>query len=297
MTDKDKLFMLNKMLQERRIVATTKIGEGLESIVYEGFDHVTNEQVAIKQTREAHINNGNDLIHESREILAQEYALLKHLQKNGFTHSPKRLAFIETSREPLLVMDRLYPAKPLSNKEVANVLASVHAMPLPTFLLRGMEDYNDVNEVIVARLSRRLTVIESFVSLPFSLDQVRPFLVPGQEHEQYCLLHMDVRPQNFLESQDGELFFLDWSNALIGPPLLEFCRMMEYGDFDLALPFEKAAFKTVRALLYRLDTAVMLAIVFYSEQRNEQRFKQQVKRIYNIVGALQEEVGKATVRK
>ncbi|HEX3648630.1 MAG TPA: hypothetical protein VHV49_09380 [Pseudonocardiaceae bacterium] len=67
---------------------------------------------------------------------------------------------------------------------------------------------------------------------------------------------------------------LDWSNALVGDPAMELGRLAEYArlpgnglDYEQVLagygepvPVDSAAF-----WIYRLDAAVMLALLFHSE--------------------------------
>ncbi len=88
------------------------------------------------------------------------------------------------------------------------------------------------------------------------------------------LVHLDVRASNLRCGGGAVRALLDWSNALIGDPLLEIGRLAEYAlvpenglDFDaiangygIPVPADSAAF-----WVYRLDTAVMLALVFHSE--------------------------------
>ena len=86
-----------------------------------------------------------------------------------------------------------------------------------------------------------------------------------------ALLHMDIRPANLLTKSGALRGVVDWSNALIGDPALELARIAEYGfltreflaGYDDQTPF--AQVPAAAELLFRLDTAVMLAVVFLSE--------------------------------
>jgi hypothetical protein len=81
----------------------------------------------------------------------------------------------------------------------------------------------------------------------------------------------------------GIAALLDWSNALCGDPVLELARLEEYArmpengiDPDAvragyAAVHELPDLNTPTALLYRLDAAVMLALVFLSEAPDPKR--------------------------
>jgi aminoglycoside phosphotransferase (APT) family kinase protein len=99
------------------------------------------------------------------------------------------------------------------------------------------------------------------------------------------LLHMDARPANLLTHKGHILGLVDWSNALIGDPALELARIAECGyltpeflqGYGVADPF--AHLPKAVEVLYRLDTAIMLGVVFLSEAPNEALAQAQVTRI------------------
>jgi aminoglycoside phosphotransferase (APT) family kinase protein len=88
------------------------------------------------------------------------------------------------------------------------------------------------------------------------------------------LLHLDVRAPNLRCAGGAVSAVLDWSNALTGDPLLELARIAEYAllpengldchailaGYGEPVPADSPAF-----WIYRLDTAVMLALLFSSE--------------------------------
>ena len=88
------------------------------------------------------------------------------------------------------------------------------------------------------------------------------------------LVHLDVWSSNLRCAGRAVRAVLDWSNALIGDPAMELGRLAEYAllpenglDYEAVLagyrepvPVDSAAF-----WIYRLDAAVMLALLFSSE--------------------------------
>lgn len=84
--------------------------------------------------------------------------------------------------------------------------------------------------------------------------------------------------------------FLDWSNALIGDPLIEFARIVEYGHKHPKIIEGYGGYPPhppVSEIFYRLDTAVMLTVVFLSEAPDPIKANVvQIKRIKELVKAL-----------
>jgi aminoglycoside phosphotransferase (APT) family kinase protein len=99
------------------------------------------------------------------------------------------------------------------------------------------------------------------------------------------LLHLDVRRANMLVQGGRLVGLVDWTNALIGAPVLELARLAEYGEVDLASglfdPFEDEA-----EMVFRLDAAVMLAVVFVSEAPDASRAGEQLSRVKDLLDLL-----------
>jgi aminoglycoside phosphotransferase (APT) family kinase protein len=103
---------------------------------------------------------------------------------------------------------------------------------------------------------------------------------------------MDMRPANVL-TRDGHIVaVIDWSNALIGDPALELARIAEYGYLDAefyagyGMTDGFAHVPRSVELLYRLDTAVMLAVVFLSESPDPQCAQSQGQRVIKLSAQL-----------
>ncbi|PFA62950.1 hypothetical protein CN378_18080 [Bacillus sp. AFS015802] len=83
------------------------------------------------------------------------------------------------------------------------------------------------------------------------------------------LLHMDIRPENILFKNRQIVGLFDWTNALVGDPVLELMRINEYGclsdEFiDHYDGFEKEINRVPDLVrwLYQLDTSLMLTLLF-----------------------------------
>jgi aminoglycoside phosphotransferase (APT) family kinase protein len=96
---------------------------------------------------------------------------------------------------------------------------------------------------------------------------------------------MDMRPANLLTWRSEIKVVVDWTNALTGDPALELARIAEYGHLTDEF---RAGYGPVTntprdlELLYRLDTAVMLAVVFLSEAPNAELGARQVARTVQL---------------
>jgi aminoglycoside phosphotransferase (APT) family kinase protein len=105
------------------------------------------------------------------------------------------------------------------------------------------------------------------------------------------LVHLDVRASNLRCTGGAVRGVVDWSNALIGDPAMELGRLAEYAslpdngvDYEAVLagysepvPVESAAF-----WIYRLDAAVMLALLFNSEASHADRGPRAVDRLREV---------------
>lgn len=96
---------------------------------------------------------------------------------------------------------------------------------------------------------------------------------------------MAFRPANLLSYQGELKAVVDWTNLLIGDPSLELARIAEYGLLDEGFLSGYGAPNPFGHLppgvetLYRLDTAVMLAVVFLSEAPDAELAKRQIERV------------------
>jgi aminoglycoside phosphotransferase (APT) family kinase protein len=105
------------------------------------------------------------------------------------------------------------------------------------------------------------------------------------------LVHLDVRASNLRCAGGAVRGLLDWSNALIGESAMELGRLAEYAllpqnglDYEAVLagyqepvPVDSAAF-----WIYRLDAAVMLALLFHSEASHAELGPRAVDRLREV---------------
>ncbi|WTL15426.1 phosphotransferase [Kribbella sp. NBC_01505] len=152
------------------------------------------------------------------------------------------------------------------------LLRKLHHAPLPPMAPVAAQGLPPAH-LLAQRMTERLTALAQYgVTVPPGppLEQVIDVLAAQPSGR---LLHLDVRASN-LRSADGHILgVLDWSNALVGDPAMELARLAEYAlvpdngvDYDQVLTGygEAIDLDSPAFWLYRLDTAVMLALLFTS---------------------------------
>ena len=153
-------------------------------------------------------------------------------------------------------------------RDLGSLVRAIHDIPLETTELVAMEGHGHADTVVAHRLRDRLRRLrDRWPGIP-PVDVAGALAVPGPGPVPEVLLHMDARPANLLVVGGRIQGIVDWSNTLVGPPALELARVAESGNltgafldgYGTGAPFE--AIEPVREILYRLDTAVMLAHVF-----------------------------------
>lgn len=172
-------------------------------------------------------------------------------------------------------------------REFGQLMRAIHDCPVPD-ITPVMQGGREIADVITERLLRRSRVIEETAGVDLTLpdtDSIRGSL--EQSTGRASLLHMDARPENLLTWRGNIRAVIDWSNALIGSPALDLARIEEYGQLTPDFLHGYGASEAAEAppserLLYRLDTAVMLAVVFLSEAPDPTRAKSQIERAASL---------------
>ncbi len=262
-------------------------GSGLECLVCYANSAV-HGPVALRIPWERWSSNDNDASVDGRKLLQQEATLAAHLFGHGLPvpqvyafHTGESLDFLASA---FIAND----GSAFASKDLGRIVAAIHAAPLPDFLPLA-QDGAPLHEVLAERLARRAKVVENLTGVTLRLPDYGGLAsrleLPGARRS---LLHMDIRPANVLSYQGAIAAVVDWSNALVGDPALELARIAEYGclgtDF-LAGYGNPDCFSHLPPgveTLYRLDTAIMLAVVFLSEAPNPDLAWQKVNRVLEL---------------
>ena len=249
-------------------------GVGLEMVIFRAQSDVFGD-LAIRVPVKRWINNDNDQNIDSRELLKQEASLATHVAKCGIS-TPEVIALHvgeDDSELDFLVSrfvenDRSEP----NDEDVGKLVQALHSCSPPIF--RCVAQGDSLANTIAMRILRRAKVVERLTNVSLGVPSY-DYMVDALsviEDGTPSLLHMDIRPGVNLLTMSGYIVALiDWANALIGHRGLELARIEEYG---LLTPgFLKGYRKTQEVVdidhiamdVCRLDTAIMLCVVFLSE--------------------------------
>jgi hypothetical protein len=231
-------------------------------------------------------STANDPHVDTRSLLRWEYAVTGHLHGLGLPVArPRELVLGERD---VLVSDFVTDdGQGADQAALGSLLQRLHHAQLPP--MSPVAAYG----LPAARLLPQ-RIADRFAGLAVFVDGLPP-TPPAEQLTAVLasrpaggLLHLDVRASNLRCAGGVVRGLLDWSNALIGDPAMELGRLAEYAwlaenglDYEAVLagygdpvPVDSAAF-----LIYRLDAAVMLALLFHSEVPDAERGPRAVDRL------------------
>lgn len=164
---------------------------------------------------------------------------------------------------------------PIDAEKMGRMIGAVHQMPVNKLKLVDQED--DPFEAIVAkRIAARIVEVNQLTGrklpiLPTTFLQT----ILQSVKEKRVLLHLDVRRPNFLGQHGNIKALIDWDNAYVGPPVAELMRISESAEIDEAAflqgyPESERLLQTkpIIQTIYRLDTALMLVILFTLHEKD-----------------------------
>lgn len=271
---------------------------GIESVILRGQSPAFGP-VAVKVPRLTRYANVNDPHTQVADLYRQEFWLLEHLRAHGITFVPRPCHLDTTPGQECLVLEWVSgDGRGADPAEVGRLMAAIHQLPLPprgTVAQQGLP----ASELVPRRLHRRLATLAAIVSRRWSAPPAAELTTRLKAASaQEGLLHLDLRQANVIGRDGSLLALLDWSNALVGPPALEVARLVEISDLDadrfltgygsVAGP---PATTPAESLCYRLDAAVMLALVFVAEDPDPGRVPAAIERVDQLVRQLNRAVG------
>jgi len=297
MHELDDALLLKQVLasleRQLNISGIKKVGKGNEFYIF--GTNLDSGPAIIKIPKDRIFSNVNDAYIDSRVLLDQEFALMRHARMHGITQVPEPIKDIEVAGFGALVMSYVPSddSKP-DEFDLGKLLARIHTIE-PADIQLSAQEKMEIPELIATRLWRRWGELDSVVidlpALP-PADVLMNVLEPIRRSKR--LLHMDFREAN-LRTEKGEvLAILDWSNALIGHPALELARVAETGEtgkkflegYASAAPLP-AVTPLIETIL-RLDTATMLALVFLSEDPDPERAPAAIDRVRQLHNRMME---------
>jgi aminoglycoside phosphotransferase (APT) family kinase protein len=244
-------------------------------------------------------STANDPHVDTRSLLRWEYVVTGHLNGLGFpVAAPRELVL---GQPDVLVSDFVTDdGRGADQAALGSLLQRLHQAPLPPLppvAANGLP----AARLLPRRIADRFAGLAAFVAAlppPPPVGQLTAVLASRPAGR---LVHLDVRASNLRSAGGAVRGLLDWSNALIGDPAMELGRLAEYAflpenglDYETVLagygdpvPVESAAF-----WIYRLDAAVMLALLFHSEVPHAELGPRAVDRLREVHERLSRELGR-----
>jgi aminoglycoside phosphotransferase (APT) family kinase protein len=242
------------------------------------------------------MSSGNESRLDTRTLLEQELRLSRYLRGHGL--AVPEVFFMHTGDTgPDFIVARFVDSdgSELPDAQFGHLIRAIHDLPAPQIRLVAGGPSGDTDDVLAERVERRLKVLVSLTDLDIGIPDTSAALSAYRKDDSpACLLHMDLRPENILVERGHPTAVLDWSNALIGDAGLDLARAAEYGSLTAAalasygnpVVFSMTP-RTPREIIYRLDTAIMLAHVFLSGAPDEVKAQHYIDRTATLCHALQ----------
>ncbi len=249
--------------------------------------------LALRTPWVATLVNDTDGVLDARRLLRQETALAEYVRARGIPAPATRALHLGDDGVDFLATDFVVgDGSPPAPHAFGALLRAIHALPPPDFALIEGGDAPP-HERIAARLGERAVALARLTGEAFPLPtctEMATMLTPHAAAR--ALLHMDARPANLFTRRGAIVAIIDWGNALVGDPALEVARIAESGNLDDAFlagyggdPL--GALPPAIQSLYRLDTVVMLALVFLAEAPDPAAARAMLARTHTLLAALQ----------
>ena len=208
---------------------------------------------------------------------------------------PEVRAYFDPHDSPVvLVLEQINVDGTLpSDTEIGETVRRLHGLSPPALytVAQGAQlPSSKVAELTVKRLNviERLTKNWRWKPTVEELDRI---LAPINMDAR--LLHMDLRPANYLCRRNRLMGLIDWSNVLIAAPMVELARIAEYGGLSpgFATGYRltsdmTAALDKETGIACRLYTVVMLCVLFLAQCRFPDQAERHIRRLKELLGRL-----------
>jgi aminoglycoside phosphotransferase (APT) family kinase protein len=280
---------VRQLAADRRFARLRRAGGGVEFQVFEATAPDGARVVLRSPVGERFQSNPNDRHLDTRSLLRWEYAVTRHLDRLGFPVATPRELFLG---EPDVLVTDFVPDDGAGADQVAlgALLRRLHNAPPPP-MTPVAADGQPAAQLVPRRIADRFAGLAAYVAALPAAPPVERLTDVLASRPTGRLLHLDIRASN-LRCTGGTIHaLLDWTNALVGDPAMELGRLAEYAllpdngvDYAMVLagyrepvPVDSAAF-----WIYRLDAAVMLALLFSSEESHAELGPGAVDRLFEV---------------
>ena len=254
-----------------RVHSITPYRQGAEFAVFRAVIGA-GDNVVLKTAPHDDLGNANDPFCSARALLRQEEHLGRYLRSQRIP-VPISLGLVTDGPYPCLIQEYIEHDETceVSDDHLAHLLSRIHACTAPRTPVA--HEGLPFAACLARRITRRARELEKATgaSLPVP-DTVRIESVLKLRSYRPSLVHMDFRPPNILATAGSVRAVIDWSNALMGAPGLEFARIAEWWRpctrLRVASENIRGRLETPRIvdLLYRLDAALVLGLLHSIER-------------------------------
>ena len=271
----------------------SKFEGGIEFEVY-SVQTSYGQRIVFKYPSERWAYNDNDWGIDRFQLLQQERDLLRFVGEHGIPVPEVHAYFDPPDGPEVLVLEQINVDGTLpSDAEIGETVRRLHRLSPPT--LHTVAQGTQIPSFKVAELTvKRLNVIERLTTnlrWKPTVEKLDRILAPINMDAR--LLHMDLRPANYLCRRNRLMGLIDWSNALIAAPMLEVARIAEYGGLSPAFatgyqltPDMTAALDRETGIACRLYTVVMLCVLFWAQLQHREQAERQIIRLEELLRRL-----------
>ncbi|HEY0641148.1 MAG TPA: aminoglycoside phosphotransferase family protein [Pseudonocardiaceae bacterium] len=288
---------LREFTGRRGLREIERVGSGLEFTVFRALTPAGDPVVLRTPNGDRYQSNANDPLVDTRALLTWEHRITGWLTERGVPVArPLELALADNGPDVLVSAYVPDDGGPVDPGRLGALLAALHRLDA-TGLTPVAAGGGPASAVVVGRLVRRWATAATLADLPAPPPpNTLAGLLTGRPTG--SLLHLDVRRPNLRCAGGAVSALLDWSNALVGDPLLELGRLVEFAwlpDNGLDLSALRDGYRAAGGhwpedepalLVHQLDAAVMLVLVFVSESPDPTAGRHAVDRLTQLHGEL-----------
>ncbi|MGP9044008.1 aminoglycoside phosphotransferase family protein [Cytobacillus kochii] len=178
----------------------------------------------------------------------------------------------------------------ISSYDIGELTSKIHKVPLDGL---SIVDQNErkLSNIVSHRITGRVHSLNKLINTNFiipSSEELEAILNTSKTKN--SLLHLDVRPPNIIGENGIIKAIIDWDNSFVGNPIMELMRIFEskelvegdfikgYNDLDIIENTD-----TIIQSIYRLDTALMLSILFTSFINDSEKKDYYLKRVHFLI--------------
>ena len=179
--------------------------------------------------------------------------------------------------------------KLISSCDIGKLVGRIHKIPLNGLSIID-QNQQSLSQIIPRRIINRFQTLKEITKMDVSLPSIEELdAILNTSHNEKCLLHLDVRRPNLIGVDGSIESIIDWDNAFVGDPIMELMRISETEELNVE-EFLKGYnnnrmienTNNIIQLIYRLDTALMLSILFTSfvhDSKKSEHYKIRVRSI------------------